>query len=282
MDQQPEMTREVLNDDIVLLRNIQTHQGLLSQVYLGSGGVFAVLEYTSHPSETYGFLRSLVQVSQFKLYLRNQGLYAPLRGSFTGDLSQDELSAYISRFLTPEESCSVYTPEDLECVESYLRHEDARTRGRYRTQDGVLYLLHHGQFQRASDRNSDLLYYTTLFGGVLGIHRFLMGKFWSGLLYLLTGGLLLCGWSLDILFLLFGFLKEKNGDRLQPPNFRLRKLLLLPPAFLVSMSTLKILFNGALSLSGAFQGLLESSLTTPSSSLSQAIYKFLETIVKAS
>ena len=282
MDQQSEMTREVLNDDIVLLRNIQTKQGELSQVYLGSGGVFAALESSSHPSEAYCFLRSLVQVSQFKLYIREQGVYAPLRGCCTGDITQDELSEYIARFLTPEESCSVYTPEDLERIESYLRHEDARTRGKYRTQDGVLYLLHHGQFQRASNRNSDLLYYTTVFGGVLGIHRFLMGKFWSGILYLLTGGLLLCGWALDILFLLLGFLKEKNGDRLQPPKFRLRKLLFLPPAFLISLSILKIVLNGILSLSGAFQGLLESSLTNPSSGLSQAIYKLLETIVKAS
>ncbi len=40
-----------------------------------------------------------------------------------------------------------------------------------------------------------------LFLGVFGVHRFYMGKFPSGLLYLLTGGLFTVGWIYDILTL---------------------------------------------------------------------------------
>jgi len=36
------------------------------------------------------------------------------------------------------------------------------------------------------------------FLGPFGIHRFYMGKVWTGLLYLLTGGLFLIGWLYDL------------------------------------------------------------------------------------
>ena len=39
------------------------------------------------------------------------------------------------------------------------------------------------------------------FLGVLGIHRFYMGKIWTGLLWLLTGGLFLVGYVYDYLTL---------------------------------------------------------------------------------
>ena len=60
----------------------------------------------------------------------------------------------------------------------------------------------------AMDREADLRYsrgrfdYTITwilqtFGGVLGLHRFYLGRVGSGLLWLLTGGLLGVGWVVD-------------------------------------------------------------------------------------
>lgn len=39
------------------------------------------------------------------------------------------------------------------------------------------------------------------FLGVFGFHRFYMGKIWTGLLWLLTGGVFLIGWVYDFLTL---------------------------------------------------------------------------------
>jgi TM2 domain-containing membrane protein YozV len=36
------------------------------------------------------------------------------------------------------------------------------------------------------------------FFGFLGLHRFYMGRIWTGILWLLTGGLLTCGWAWDL------------------------------------------------------------------------------------
>jgi TM2 domain-containing membrane protein YozV len=49
--------------------------------------------------------------------------------------------------------------------------------------------------------NYDLTWILLTFLGVFGIHRFYMGKIFSGLLYLCTGGLFLVGYLYDFLTL---------------------------------------------------------------------------------
>lgn len=51
--------------------------------------------------------------------------------------------------------------------------------------------------------------------GYLGIHRFYVGKIWTGLLYLCTFGLFVLGWGFDILWLMYGDFSDKAGRPLQ-------------------------------------------------------------------
>ncbi len=59
--------------------------------------------------------------------------------------------------------------------------------------------------------NYNLTWILLTFLGVFGIHRFYMGKVFTGILYLLTGGLLLVGVLYDFLTL-NGQLSELNED----------------------------------------------------------------------
>lgn len=49
------------------------------------------------------------------------------------------------------------------------------------------------------------------FLGYLGIHRLVVGKIGTGILYFLTGGLLGIGWIVDMIMLLVGSFKDKEG-----------------------------------------------------------------------
>lgn len=50
-----------------------------------------------------------------------------------------------------------------------------------------------------------------IFLGLLGAHRFYVGKIGSGFLYLLTGGLCGFGWIIDLLIIIFGTFKDQSG-----------------------------------------------------------------------
>jgi len=54
---------------------------------------------------------------------------------------------------------------------------------------------------RAGRVNYSVAWILQTFLGLLGIHRMYMGKWFTGILYLFTGGLLLVGWLYDFLTL---------------------------------------------------------------------------------
>lgn len=53
------------------------------------------------------------------------------------------------------------------------------------------------------------------FLGVLGIHRFVVGKIGTGVLYLLTGGLFGIGWIVDFIMILCGTFTDKSGNKIE-------------------------------------------------------------------
>ncbi|MDD4110122.1 MAG: TM2 domain-containing protein [Clostridia bacterium] len=53
------------------------------------------------------------------------------------------------------------------------------------------------------------------FFGVLGIHRFVVGKIGTGVLYLLTAGLFGIGLIIDFVMLLLGTFTDKSGNQIK-------------------------------------------------------------------
>ncbi len=49
------------------------------------------------------------------------------------------------------------------------------------------------------------------FTGIAGLQRFYAGKIWTGLLWLITGGLLGIGQIVDIVFIICGKFTDKQG-----------------------------------------------------------------------
>lgn len=60
--------------------------------------------------------------------------------------------------------------------------------------------------------NYSLAWVFLTFLGIFGVHRFYMGKIFTGLLYLFTGGLLLLGWLYD-LYTLNEQITQENAQR---------------------------------------------------------------------
>ena len=62
-----------------------------------------------------------------------------------------------------------------------------------------------------SDKNKIAALLLCIFLGGLGIHRFYVGKIGTGIVWLLTGGVLGIGWLVDIIMIAIGKFKDKQG-----------------------------------------------------------------------
>lgn len=62
-----------------------------------------------------------------------------------------------------------------------------------------------------SDKSFVVTLLLAIFLGTLGIHRFYVGKIWTGILWLLTGGLLGIGMIVDVIVIAVGNFTDKEG-----------------------------------------------------------------------
>lgn len=72
---------------------------------------------------------------------------------------------------------------------------------------------------QGKDKNLTLI--LCIFGGLIGLHQFYVGKIVLGIIYLLTGGLFSIGWIVDIIRILSGSFKDSNGSLLVKKEFKI-------------------------------------------------------------
>ena len=65
--------------------------------------------------------------------------------------------------------------------------------------------------KKASSKSRLAAFLLCFFLGLLGIHRFYVGKIGTGVLYLLTGGLFGIGAFVDFIVILVGSFKDSEG-----------------------------------------------------------------------
>jgi len=68
---------------------------------------------------------------------------------------------------------------------------------------------------QTSDKSQKTALKLCFFGGFLGLHLFYVGKYFKGLIFLMTFGFFMFGWGLDIIKILMGNFRDNVGQPLR-------------------------------------------------------------------
>ena len=236
MAQYSNFTRQDLEDGCIVCDDVHLPSGTICTVYISPYSIYVLSCGHSSPEERYFEIQNLLGAVRIRLYLLPSeqsavGLYDPMCNALVGEMDEDALAQDVEAWLCTGRV--IYSPSSRERMVSKLKAADIQARGYAVQENGDIFLLHKGTVRKASPVSSDLQYYLTLFFGPLGLHRLVLGKIMSGLLYLFTGGLFLAGWLLDLLQLFIGMQTDKEKRYVLPLANRKQKILLLPFGLLV-------------------------------------------------
>lgn len=258
-----------LEDGTLLSQCVQTPHGFLERVYFGQGFIYAVAESDADSAPLYALLREELGAVKLTLYVQDKGRYDASHGTYDSPLTEDELDEDIAAKIHGRPI--VYSGRSLEQMQRRLAELDGRTRGYYRAEDGTLYLYRHGQFYPASHLDGNETFRLCLFGGIFGLHRFAMGKWFSGLIYVFTCGFFLFGWLMDLLQLLIGAQRDKHKLLIPPVSNRGKKLLSIIPTFLVGCIVFTLYLTAFSALAGTTGTLTPSGANSILSNLQRIL-----------
>lgn len=89
---------------------------------------------------------------------------------------------------------------------------------------GNQYVLKNGYWYQCLDLDADWFYEWMVFGGCLGTHKFILGQRMTGIIYVLTFGMLGIGWFFDCLSALLGIYKYKNSKFFKSIGIKLKRM----------------------------------------------------------
>lgn len=250
-----------LGDKLFLCEDVKIPEGALYAVYFGSGGIYAIAAQTKAPGRLYIALRELFRTSRVMLYVLSSGEYEHSTESFTRILNDDELTEAVNRWI--QSDWDFLTEDTLRQNVKRLTDLDSRTRGMISAEDGTVFLQRGNRMVTASPCPPGLIYTLTLFGGVFGLHRFALGKWFSALVYLFTGGFFGVGWLMDIVSLLFGIEKDSQKRYVMALENKFLCLLILPLGIITGKFFISLYFK--------FFGLIATALTMQATQLAQSI-----------
>ena len=268
-----------LDDQHVVCEDVHFPSGAICTIYFSPSGVYALSSGTSSPKQRYHEVYGSLGAARFRFYSLGHGdgsvgRYDPMSDILGPSLDEDELSAEIGHWL--HSGRKIYDAAAIDRMIAQLKSIDIRARGYAVMEDGELFLYRRGRLFKASSHNSDSIYYLTLFGGVLGLHRLALGKLVSGACYLFTGGLFLVGWILDLMQLFFGVLKDRKKRYLFPLSNRRSKSFILPFGLLLGF----LLFLGYLFIVERFGLALQISTNAKLQADPQVLPALMDVFIK--